>query len=160
MIKNYCITFKKAHTYLYSYVPFCLLAIINTLLLVHLRQTTTSITLANSAVKKDQMSINLTVMIMTVLFIVFTSPCAIVSQLRLLLWNMGSEGTALMFGLDNLSLSYHAFNIVILLTTNKLFLREFKGLFSDQTKAKYTSTQVNAISVKNKNTEEIPETNS
>ena len=157
MIKNYCITFKKAHTYLYSYVPFCLLAITNALLLIHLRQTTTYITNVNSTVKREQMSINLTVILITLMFIVFTLPNAIVSHFRLLLWSMGSDGTALMFGLDNLTLSYHAFNIVILLATNKLFLRQFKVLFSDK-KIKMNSTSTtpgNAISVKTMDTDKI-----
>ena len=133
---------------MYSYVPFCLLAITNTLLLIHLRQKTTSIKQAKSVSKKEQMSINLTVMIITLLFIAFTFPNVIVDQFRIILWSMGSKGTAIMFGMDNITFTYHAFNIVILLATNKLFLREFKGLFGNRGKINLNSTSVNAISSK------------
>ena len=124
---------------MYSYVPFCLLAITNTLLLIHLRQKTTSIKQAKSVSKKEQMSINLTVMIITLLFIAFTFPNVIVDQFRIILWSMGSKGTAIMFGMDNITFTYHAFNIVILLATNKLFLREFKGLFGNRGKINLNS---------------------
>jgi len=110
---------------LYSFVPFVLLAIINLLLIINLHQKQrANMENTNSSVdNKTQIQINLSVIIMTLLFIVFTCPCAIASQYYNVLVT-SFNGNIILFSMDCFSFSYHALNIIILCFTNKQFRRK------------------------------------
>ena len=114
---------SQAHSFLYSYIPFVLLAI-NNLLLIHSIRSHHTITLTNSS-KTKQRSLNKTVLLITALFIVLTLPSSIASiyydQLI-----VSSAGFVILIALDSLTFSYHSFNIFVLLYTNKKFKRDFK----------------------------------
>ena len=120
----------KVHSFLYSFIPFSLIAILNILLLMHLNGLRNArkegALLADSPLSRKQMTINVTIMIITILFIVFTSPGAVISQFYSTLI-MTETGTALIFLGDCITFSYHAFTIIILCLSNKEFLRKLKN---------------------------------
>ena len=113
--------------FLYSFAPFCFLVITNILLIVDLRQRTSSSTNISVA-KKNQFSINVSIVFMTMLFILSTCPSAIVSQYYTTLLNT-YFGRVVLFFCDDLTFSYHALNVIILCVFNKLFIRELKIIF-------------------------------
>ena len=112
---------------MYSFIPFTLLAIINISLIWELQQLKKSIKGGNSRVKKSQMAITFSVILMTILFIIFTSASAVCSQLyeKLIL---SYTGNIILFALDSFSFSYHGLNLIIL-CENKLFLSKLKEAF-------------------------------
>ena len=62
------------------------------------------------------------------LFIIMTLPMSVVSIFYSEL--EGSEtGLMIIFGLDSVSFSYHAFNFIVLFFTNKRLLNQLKLLF-------------------------------
>ena len=88
----------------------------------------TMVTIRNSRIKKNQLSINFSVILMTILFIVFTSAGAVCSQFydELVLTQ---NGKIILFASDCLTFSYHGLNIMILCVSNKLFLRRLRESF-------------------------------
>lgn len=81
---------------------------------------------------------NITVIIMTLLFILFTGPGAVVSLFYNSLKRTYPGKVVLFFG-DSLQFSYHALNFVIVLLTNKKFSNIFfklvvskKDLYTDR----------------------------
>jgi hypothetical protein len=123
--------FSKVHSFLYSFIPFVLLAIINLLLIINLRQKQrANMENTNSSVdNKTQLQINLSVIIMTILFIVFTCPSAIASQYYNVLVT-SFNGNIILFSMDCFAFSYHALNIIILCFTNKQFTRKLLQIIS------------------------------
>jgi hypothetical protein len=114
------------HSVLYSFLPFLLLIIINIFLIIDLKEKKKSITnldLRNN--KRKEISINLTIILMTILFILFTSPSAICSQFYGQLIS-SYNGTIILYVSDCIAFSYHALNIIILCLVNKSFLRRLK----------------------------------
>ncbi len=110
---------------MYSFVPFGVLFIVNIFLIRLLRQKIRNLAGSTTMAKKSQLSMSLSVVIMTLLFIVFTSPSAICSQFIETL--MASyRGQVILFGFGCFSFSYHAFNLIILCAFNKHFFKMFK----------------------------------
>ena len=109
-------------------MPFGLLFIINVLLIVDLHQKTTAMSGSIFHKKNYQLSINLSVVVMTLLFILFTSPGAVCSQFYNSLVRTYT-GNIVLFASDCFAFSYHGLNIVILYTFNKQFRRKFKETF-------------------------------
>ena len=128
---------------MYSFIPFVLLAIINLLLINNLRQKQrANMENTNSSVdNKKQLQINLSVIIMTLLFFVFTSPGAIASQYYNVLVT-SFNGNIILFSMDCFAFSYHALNIIILCFTNKQFTRKLLRIISF-TKEKIENTSFN-----------------
>ena len=76
---------------------------------------------------KKQLYVNVSVILMTILFIVFTCPSAIASQYYNVLVT-SFNGKIILFALDCFAFSYHALNIIILCLSNKQFLRNLKKI--------------------------------
>ena len=116
---------------LYSLIPFILLALASALLIFEMNRRTAS-TIATSANRQEnQKSLNKTVVSLTVLFIVMTLPGAVVTSfLYAYLFNSGEIGNLVIIVCDCFSFSFHALNFLILLLTNKRFLREVKAYLS------------------------------
>lgn len=74
---------------------------------------------------RKQLLINVCVIVMTLLFIVFTSPGAVCSQFYNSLV-ISYTGNIILFASDCFAFSYHAFHIIILCVSNKQFFRKFK----------------------------------
>lgn len=118
---------NKVHSYLYSFVPFVLITILNALLIYHLYQVKTQLqNVQNSTLLKNQIAISTTILAMTILFIVATSPGAIISQFYSTLI-MSDSGKIILFAGDDISFSYHAYTIIILCLSNKEFLRKLRN---------------------------------
>lgn len=113
---------------MYSFIPFTILAIINTFLIQDLNQKRKSIKSENSNLKKQQMAINFSVILMTLLFIAFTSGSAVCSQFydQLL---ASYTGNIILFASDCFSFSYHGLNIIIICSSNREFFRKLKEAF-------------------------------
>ena len=109
---------------MYSFVPFGLLFLVNILLTVDLRQNTRYLTTMASK-RRSQLSMNVSVVIMTILFIVFTCPGAVCSQFYNVLVTTHT-GNIILFVSDCFAFSYHALNTIVLCATNKDFMRKFK----------------------------------
>ena len=110
---------------MYSFVPFGVLFVVNIFLIRVLRQKIRNLAGSTSISKRSQLNISLSVVIMTLLFIVFTSPSAVCSQLISTLMTTHS-GLLILSASGCFSFSYHAFNMVILCVFNKHFYKMFK----------------------------------
>ena len=121
---------SEVHSYMYSFIPFVVLALANILLIVDLNQKAQETTHAtNSALdSRTKKNINISVIVITVLFIVFTCPSAIASQYYNVLV-VSYKGNVILFASDCFAFSFHALNIIILWLTNKQFVRKFKEAF-------------------------------
>ena len=114
---------------MYSFIPFALLVIINIFLLIDLSQKSRQITtIENTNISKHQISISVSVIVMTFLFIVFTCPSAIASQYYDILV-LSFSGNVLLSAADCLSFTFHAFNLVILCASIKEFMRRWRKTF-------------------------------
>ena len=140
------------HSVLYSFLPFLLLIIINIFLIIDLQEKKKSITdlnLRNN--KRKEISINLTIILMTILFILFTSPSAICSQFYGKLIK-SYNGTIILYVSDCIAFSYHALNIIILCLVNKSFLRRLKivlGLAKEEEEEEEDNNQENNLNQAN-----------
>lgn len=65
------------------------------------------------------------ILVMTFLFIIATSPGAIISQFYSVLVR-SETGLVILLAGDDITFSYHAFTFIILYFTNKEFLRRIK----------------------------------
>ena len=70
----------------------------------------------------------MTVILLSLLFIILTSPGAIISQYYDVLI-ISYTGRIILFSGDCISFSFHAFSIIILSLTNKRFSKKLKTLF-------------------------------
>ena len=115
----------KVHSYLYSFIPFGLIFILNALLLFYIYKSTKTIQNFRSSILKKQISISVTILTITFLFIIATAPGAVISQFYNVLVR-SEHGLIVLFSGDNITFSYHAFTLIILSLTNKEFLRKFR----------------------------------
>ena len=76
-----------------------------------------------------QSQMNRTVIIYSVLFIVFTFPMSIVSLFFMQIFGLGPWGLVIIFFIDTVSFAYPAFHFVILYFTNKRFAEKARELF-------------------------------
>ena len=113
---------KKVHSYLYSFVPFGMLLIVNVLLIRAMRQKIRDLAGSSFISKKKQLSITLSVMLMTLLFIVFTLPISIANIIVDTLLTT-HNGKLVLYCFGCFSFTYHAFNLVILCRFNKHFYK-------------------------------------
>ena len=112
---------------MYSFVPFGLLLIVNTLLVKVLHEKIRHLSGSISIAKQNQIAISGTVLAITLLFILFTSPSAICSHFydKLITTHTGK---IILFVAGCFAFSYHALNIVILCVSNKHFFRCLKNM--------------------------------
>jgi len=118
----------KIHPYLYSFIPFTLLAIINILLIIDLHQNK-RISSADNNSKITQREINTSIIIMTLLFIIMTAPCAVCSMLYSQILRL-NNGEIIIMTLNCITFSYHAFNNIVLCLSSKHFLKQIKKSFN------------------------------
>ena len=115
-------TWNQVHIVLYSYIPFGLLVIANALL-VH--QMTRKKSKARSRTRSSkQRSMNITILVLTILFVIFTGISTIVTIFYSLLMASYSGLVIAEIG-DILGFSFHALNILSLMAMNKAFRHEF-----------------------------------
>ena len=116
------------HSILYSFLPFLMLAITNILLILFLYKLSHVSTLQLNASKaKKQKSLNITVISLTLIFIVMTSPSALCS-IYFEKWIGTQLGAVFITLSDCICFSYHGLNFALLFVSNKKFLREVVNL--------------------------------
>ena len=116
------------HSTLYSYIPFCLIAITNTVFIIHLRVKKNIVSALMSSLQKQKFkSLNKTVIVLTSLFIVMTMPGTLASiyydqlvqsEVGMVLLNLGDL-------VDNM---YHSLNFLILAKTNTRIYKKVRSL--------------------------------
>ena len=117
-------TWNTVHAFFYSYIPFCMIAIANFLLIITiLNRSQVSVVNESVAHKKMNTVMNITVIATTVLFIILTCPGAIASSYFNVLIQSYS-GRIVLFVCDGLTFSYHGLNFITLFLTNKKFSKE------------------------------------
>ncbi len=79
---------------------------------------------------------SITVIIMTLLFIIFTCPSAICSQFYSVLVS-SYIGKVILYACDCFAFSYHALNIIILCLSSKQFLKKIKEAFGIKKDSNY-----------------------
>ena len=132
-------TWSSVHSFMYSYLPFLLLAISNFLLIFTLhRQRTSSKVNASTAQSKRQRSMTITIVVITLLFILFTGTGAVVNFFLGDLLQSYSGLVIITLG-DTLCFTFHAMNIFSLLVANKKFRQEFLKLVSNYTLSESTT---------------------
>ena len=137
---------------MYSFIPFVFLFTINIMLIRVIQEKTKNLQESSSVAKKGQLHINVSVIAMTILFIVFTFPSAICSQFYNTLIQT-QNGKITLFSLGCFAFSYHALNIVILCASNKFFYRKLKEAFASVNKVKDESISKSDITKVNSTTE-------
>jgi hypothetical protein len=125
----------KVHFALYSLTPFLVIAISNfSLIFVIYRKKTT---MSQNLTSKDQKSrhdrMNMTVFLMTFLFIGMTSPIAMASFFFETLATTDS-GNFVIVLVDFISFCYHGLSFLIMALTNKLFYNECLKVFGREKK--------------------------
>lgn len=123
----------KVHLGLYSLIPFLVLAISNfglIYVLYYKKKSLTSRKFSSTSEKKDKHDrrMNLTVLLMTFLFILMTFPIAMASFFfeRLSTTNYGNFIIILV---DFISFCYHGLSFIIMIFTNKIFYKECLKVF-------------------------------
>ena len=128
----------KIHCYLYAIIPFTFIVILNVVLLHHLYQNYRVFKLNKLKQVKKKSSITITIISMTFLFIVFTSPGAFTSKYYSNLVS-STNGHMIILFCDCFCFSYHGLNIIILCFTNKRFFRQLKTFFKNKRVYRYRS---------------------
>ena len=124
---------NTVHGFFYSYIPFCMISIANILLILSLlNKSKVSILSYFSTRRQKQRAMNITTVAVTILFIVFTSPAAVVSSYYNVLIQ-SYMGKVFIFIADSLTFTYHALNFVILIITNKQFYRKIVSKMFNRT---------------------------
>ncbi len=142
---------NNVHSYLYSFIPFALLVIVNIFLIVDLQQKKKLVRVSDSTIKKNQVSINVSIVVCTILFITSTCPSAIASQYYNILLQTYT-GLIVLNVSDCIGFSYHAFSVIILCLSNKHFYRKFKLVFHCKNGTKIQPTGSHNHTNNNKNT--------
>ena len=115
-------TWNQVHTILYSYIPFVLLVIAN-VMLVHQMAKRQKRALSKTRKNKHK-SMTITILILTILFVVFTGISTVVTLLYSVLMSSYTGLVIAEIG-DILGFSFHALNILTLLVSNRAFRHEF-----------------------------------
>ena len=151
MFFHSCFSHPKVHSFMYSFIPFISLTVINILLIFDLhKRSRTIMDSVNSTFKKNQISISVSVVLMTLLFVFFTCPSAVASQYYDTLVSTYT-GNIVLFAADCFAFSYHALNIIILILSNKQFDRKFQlALGLGKTLRPIQSTTGNSLTLNNR----------
>ena len=104
-------------------------SIINILLIIDLHQNK-RISSADNNSKITQREINTSIIIMTLLFIIVTAPCAVCSMLYSQILRL-NNGEIIIMTLNCITFSYHAFNKIVFCLSSKHFLKQIKKSFKD-----------------------------
>ena len=128
MIDYRILHFFKAHSCLYSYIPFVILLASNAMLIYSIANRRVK-GIENENSRKRQRSMNRTVLLATLLFILMTLPSTIAANMLNLLAKI-PRGLQIVVILNAFSLTYHAHGFVILWITNRKFRQLLKETFS------------------------------
>lgn len=104
-------------------MPFILLAISSLLLIYEINRKTRNLGALSSSSQRqeNQRSLNKTVVFFALLFVIMTSPGAIVTSfLNSVLQSSGHWGLVIISVCDCITFSFHALNFIILIVTNKI----------------------------------------
>ena len=116
------------HSILYSYVPFSVLAITNISLIFMLNCHRRVSALNQSAAKSQkQRSVSIMVIVMTLMFIIFTGVGSVVNFFIPELIKSYTGNVIIVLG-DTACFLFHGLNIITLFATNKKFRCEFKKI--------------------------------
>ena len=132
------------HSILYSYLPFILLAIANILLIACLHKNNKSSVSRSETQERKHRSITITIISVTLLFIVLTGTGAVVNFFIADLIQTYTGNVVIVLG-DTLCFSFHSLNIISLLITNKRFRDEFRCIFLLKTPGKITGKTASSI---------------
>jgi hypothetical protein len=120
---------NQLHFYLYSIVPFAVLALVNSLLLYETVFKKKVIQACERQINHERVLITKSILIMTFSFIGFLLPSAIVSGYFYEFLYSTQLGTLVLYILDCITFGYHALNFLVFSFTNKRFNNELKRLF-------------------------------
>ncbi len=118
----------------YSLIPFVLLLLSSLLLIYEINKKTRLVANHQSVSRhENNKSLNKTIVLIAILFIIMTSPGAIVTSfLNAFLQSSGDLGNFVIEICDCITFSFHALNFLILLLTNKRFAKEVKNHYLGQ----------------------------
>lgn len=125
----------KIHLYTYSIVPSVLITISNLLIAFNFLMKRNVIHVKPDIGYKKKIQMTMTITILTLLFIIFTLPGAIISGYYFSKLIRSKFGEIILLICDNLTFSYHSFSLLILLASNKKFYKEFKLMFRVRNKS-------------------------
>lgn len=113
----------QEHVFVYSVLPAIIITILNLLLICKLRNT--------QKIRNDSGSLksNISIMMTSTLFTLLTFPNSIAYGYFSNELFSTKQGTTLLFYLDSLAFSFHAWNFIGLYITNKAFKRELNSIF-------------------------------
>ena len=115
---------------MYSYLPFCILFIINSRLILEFKNRKVQ-GAENDATKRRKRHLNRTVIFMTLLFISLTLPGAVIASSSSPVIKLPYGPTVVMIFV-RVSSSYHAYGVIILYFTNNKFAQRLKACFSSK----------------------------
>lgn len=119
-------------------IPFIILMIFNLLLLYKttIKKKVQAAGTTSSSTKKKAMTI--TVMLVTLAFVVFTLPSAVISGYFFTSLFSFIPGRVVVYFCETLSFSYHSYNFFVLYALNKQFRQECKSIITKRLNAEVT----------------------
>ena len=132
----------KEHTYMYCIIPFLIMLVFNTMFVRELKFKTK---VGSETHKHDMMSVSLSVIKVTTLFIVLTLPQSIANGFFVKILFETEIGTCVLFYLDTVLFSFHSFNFFALFLFNKKFYSEAKSIYMEIRK----NSKLNRVSATN-----------
>ncbi len=127
----------------YGLIPYILMSVSNIMLVYTLickKKNISSDISEESNLKRK--SLCYTVIILTIMFIVLSFPDNMLNAFFIAPLLENNYGYVVLFTIDNLAFSYHAFHFAILLLTNKRFLQEVKTILRLVSSNKVRNTEV------------------
>lgn len=111
-------------------IPFILLGISSLLLIFEINKKSGNVTISAQRLESRR-SLNKTVVSLALLFIIMTSPGAVVTSfLNSYLQSIGASGNEVIILCDCVSFGFHAFNFLVFILTNKRFAQEVRNFFN------------------------------
>lgn len=119
----------KAHIFLYSLGPFCILLVVNSLLIYQSLKPVKLKGLVSKKRKEKSKTLTFTIVALTVMFFCTSLPYTIITAYWYLQLINAPLGQFILNILSILSFSYHGLNFLIFFFTNIKFWKECKLIF-------------------------------
>jgi len=135
-------------------VPFILLITASALLIYEIQKKSAGRSVSQNR-SDSQRALNKTVVSVTIVYIVITTPVAVVTSfLNSLLQSSGEIGNLIINIADSVSFSFHAFNFFILYLTNKRYSKEVRAFFKikDSPRANTNTNTTSKSAIANRTT--------
>ncbi|CAF0772754.1 unnamed protein product [Brachionus calyciflorus] len=126
---SYIPFWHKVHVYLYSIIPFCILLVINSLLIFKSLKPVQQIGLVSKRRKEKSKTLTYTIVALILMFFCSSLPYSIVTAYWYMELIGRPIGVLILNALSVLSFSYHSLNFVIFLFTNVKFWQECQLMF-------------------------------